>query len=249
MNGVRVLRSGFRALLSLMLFGLFGLGALAVSPLMLLLRRPDRGQPVVRVLWHLLLELFKVTGLLEVVHEDLSRIRGSVIVANHPSLIDVVVLTVLVPRTLYVAKSGLLKNPFIAAIVRATSLPDDGHLPDVAASYLAKGWNVLIFPEGTRSPLRGGLNPFRRGAAQLALRTGAPIVCLALTMRPRILAKAQPVWKMSDRRVRFSIVQRFKGRVTCEPNETRHHAASRITDCLYDQLHALTETSLARLRF
>ena len=194
----------YRGAASLALFALFGLGALAISPLMLALRRPERTIPVIRFLWRPLLLLFDLTGLIRVEARGLGGIHSSVIVANHPSLIDVVILVALIPRTLYVAKHALRVNPFLAAVVRATSLPDDGRLPAAAAPYLERGWNVLVFPEGTRSPA-SGLHPFRRGAAWTALESRAPVVALALRFSRRILAKDSPPWLMHEKRVMISV--------------------------------------------
>ena len=219
-----------RGLTSLALFVVFGAGALLISPLMFFLRDPPHGQPVVRATWRFIVALFCWTRLIKVERGNLEDWRGVVLVANHPSLIDVVLLVSLVPRTLYVAKSALLRNPFLSSIVRATALPDDATLPDVAAPYLKAGWNVLIFPEGTRTPLGQLCGELKRGAAQLAIRTGAPIVCVRETLSRRILAKHQKPWDMGTERVVFS----FESRGTLLPDaadsESAHAAAVRLTD-------------------
>lgn len=223
--------AALRGLTATALFGVFGAGALLVSPVMLLLRRPERAQPVVRTLWRVMAGLFVVTRLIRVDRGNLGAPRGAVLVANHPTLIDVVLLVALVPRTLYVAKHALKGNPFLAAIVHATALPDDARLPDVAAPYLRAGWNVLVFPEGTRSPRTGGLQPLRRGAAQLALRADAPVVCVRETLSRRILAKGQRPWDMGTRRVVFS----FRASAPLRPSvdaASRHVAAVRLTDAI-----------------
>jgi 1-acyl-sn-glycerol-3-phosphate acyltransferase len=59
---------------------------------------------------------------------------------------------------------------------------------DVAAELLGDGWNLVIFPEGGRSP-DGWAQAFRGGAAYLALRTGAPVVPVYLHGTRRILPK------------------------------------------------------------
>ena len=241
-----------RGLTALALFVVFGAGALLISPLMFLLRDPPHGQPVVRATWRFVVALFCWTRLIKVERGNLEDWRGVVLVVNHPSLIDVVLLVSLVPRTLYVAKSALLRNPFLSSIVRATALPDDATLPDVAAPYLKAGWNVLIFPEGTRTPFESGkverwkggkvrcgkverwkggkVGVLKRGAAQLAIRTGAPIACVRETLSRRILAKRQKPWDMGTKRVVFS----FESRGMLSPvanGETSIHAfAKRLTD-------------------
>lgn len=202
---MRGVKAFVRGAIALLLFAVFGLGGILISPLMVVLRSRRRCQPVVRALWIPLVALFKAFGIISVQSEGaLRNFRGCVIAANHPSLIDVVLIAALVPRTLYVAKASLLRNPFMAAIVRNTSLPVDERLPEVAMSYLAEGWNILIFPEGTRSPRSGEMHPFRRGVAQLVLRTGAPLVCLGIGVSKRILAKGQPPWDVGSERVAYS---------------------------------------------
>ena len=195
----------FRGAVTISLFLLFGAGALLLSALMPILRTPRRCQPLVRATWIPFAALMRLAGIVGVERGNLSpELRGCVIAANHPSLIDVVLVTALVPRTLYVAKPALLRNPFMASIVRHTSLPADERLPEAVSGYLCEGWNVLVFPEGTRSPAEGGLGEFRRGVAQLILRTGAPLVCLGIGVTQRILAKGQKPWCVGAKRVVYS---------------------------------------------
>ena len=230
------LRAIYRGTISLFLFGVFGSGALLISPLMLVLRKPELCQPIVRTAWRFILSVFVGTRLMRIDRGNLGEVRGSVIAASHPSLIDVVVLTALIPRTMYVAKESLRWNPFLTAIVRATALPDDPTLPERAAPFLAKGWNVLIFPEGTRSPAEGGLQPLRRGAAQLALRTGAPVVCVRLTTSRRVLGKHQPPWDVGDRTVTFAL---SSDTISAQRAEEMglHQAAIRLTEEIRHRLN------------
>jgi 1-acyl-sn-glycerol-3-phosphate acyltransferase len=213
-----------RGLTALALFVVFGAGALLISPLIFLLRDPPHGQPVVRATWRFVVALFCWTRLIKIERGNLEDWRGVVLVANHPSLIDVVLLVSLVPRTLYVAKSALLRNPFLSSIVRATALPDDATLPDVAAPYLKAGWNVLIFPEGTRTPWGQSCGELKRGAAQLALRANAPVVCVRERLSRRILAKGQKPWDMGTERVVFS----FDAAAPIAPASFPRAASSRV---------------------
>jgi len=226
-----------RSAASLALFALFGAGSILLSPVMLVLRRPEACQKAVRATWIPLVWLFRFTRLIRVDCGNLAPMRGTVIAANHPSLIDVVLVLTLVPKTLFVAKHALKGNPFMSAIVRHTSLPDDERLPDAAAEHLAKGWNVVVFPEGTRSPAAGGLGQFRRGAAHVALKAGAPLVALGIVQSPRrILGKHQWAWQMGDSPVTYS----FRADApTCErvaEGETSRDAARRVTGLLRDRI-------------
>ena len=229
------LRAIYSGTTSVLLFAVLGLGALLITPAMLVLRKPELCHPIVRTAWRFILSIFVGARLIRIDRGNLGEIRGSVIAASHPSLIDVLILTSIIPRTMYVAKAGLRWNPFLTAIVRATALPDDLTLPERAAPFLKKGWNVVIFPEGTRSPAEGGLQPLRRGAAQLALRTGASVACIRLTTSRRILGKRKPPWDLGDRIVTYSLslktipVEQIDG-------PGIHAAAVRLTEQIHEWL-------------
>lgn len=235
----RRVKAVFRGAVSLVLFALYGIGGLAISPIMMVLRRPRLCQPVVRAVWIPLLWLFEATRLIKVERGNLGPLEGCVVIANHPSLIDVVIISVLVPRTLFVAKHALLKNPFMAAIVRNSSLPDDERLPEAAAPYLAAGWNVLVFPEGTRSPRPGELRDFHRGAAQLALRSGAKVVCVGVGMTRRILGKHQPPWDMGSDRVVYSFRADEPTRVEADESRGLRPQAAELTEALRRRVQRL----------
>lgn len=231
----------FRGAISIALFALYGLGGLLISPIMMILRSPRLCQPVVRAVWRPLVWLFQITRLIRVDRGNLGEMRGCVIAANHPSLIDVVLVSVLVPRTLFVAKHALLKNPFMSAIVRNTSLPDDEGLPEAAAPYLADGWNVLVFPEGTRSPSPWEMREFHRGAAQLALRCGAKVACIGIKMTDAILGKHQRPWQMGKDTVVYSF--RADAPVLVERDAKRglRPQAAELTQSLFGRINSLRQ--------
>jgi len=99
------------------------------------------------------------------------------IVANHPSLIDVVFLIGLMRQTNCVVKQSLFQNPFTRGPVRdAGYISNDGSadMLDAAADALREGQTLIIFPEGTRTT-PGAAPAFHRGGAAIALR-GATII-------------------------------------------------------------------------
>jgi 1-acyl-sn-glycerol-3-phosphate acyltransferase len=119
---------------------------------------------------------------------NLPRVGPFVLVANHASYLDVVVLLAAIPRDLrFVAKRELLRTPLVGTVIRRV-----GHLTvdrfDLARSLadaalvtpaLQGGAALAVFPEGTfvRAP---GLLPFRLGAFRAAVDTGCPIVPVAI---------------------------------------------------------------------
>jgi 1-acyl-sn-glycerol-3-phosphate acyltransferase len=128
--------------------------------------------------------------------DKLARVRGPVIlVANHVSHIDTPVILAALPRRLRkrtvvgAAADYFYRNRAIALAVSLffNTIPMDrrgGGLRKQAASHvdqlLDRGWNLLLFPEGTRSR-NGGTGRLRRGAAVLAARHQLLIVPIRIT--------------------------------------------------------------------
>lgn len=115
----------------------------------------------------------------------------AVYIANHPSLIDVVAIVSVLPRCNCIVKGELFRHRFIGGVARGSGLiPNDGgpELLERIEHDLAGGRSLMIFPEGTRSPL-GGLNPFTRGAARLVLHLDMPVVPIKVTCTPSTLQK------------------------------------------------------------
>jgi 1-acyl-sn-glycerol-3-phosphate acyltransferase len=130
--------------------------------------------PILRLVWRL-----------EVVGTDRVPPGAVIVVANHDSLADPVVLGAAFPRTLrFLSKQELWANRPVGRLLDALGgIPiararGDVAAVDAAARALASGASVAIFPQGTtRGPAD---RPWQRGAARLALATGAPLVPVAI---------------------------------------------------------------------
>jgi 1-acyl-sn-glycerol-3-phosphate acyltransferase len=123
-----------------------------------------------------------------------------VLVANHPTLCDVTSIASLFPDIVAVAGPQYAGNPLLGRVVRRCGfVPSGRHMIRDGEARLRMGFDVLVFPEGTRSPAGGGLQPFHRGAFELAVRAKAPIVLLKLTCVPPALSKRLPIWRVADR--------------------------------------------------
>jgi 1-acyl-sn-glycerol-3-phosphate acyltransferase len=142
----------------------------------------------------------------------LAQGRPAVVVANHPSLLDVVFLMGALPRITYVAKESWVNGP-LGSMLRACGhiglpaarSPADGAIAlQRMMDALVAGRMLLVFPEGTRSPLHG-LHPFQRGAFEVALRVRVPIVRLVLRVEPSMLRKHQPWYEVARSIVEFSM--------------------------------------------
>jgi len=122
-----------------------------------------------------------------------------VLVANHPTLCDVTSIVSLFPNVVAVARPSFAANRLIRRAVQLSGFVPTGHLVlREAEQRLRMGFDVLVFPEGTRTRRDGTLQPFHRGAFELAFRANVPIVLLKLTCVPPALSKALPIWKVSD---------------------------------------------------
>jgi 1-acyl-sn-glycerol-3-phosphate acyltransferase len=130
-----------------------------------------------------------VTGL-----DRLESAGRCVLAANHSSYADVpVLLAVLPPDTLYVAKAEMLRWPLVGPFLRKTGhvmvdrFDTERSLADAARARAAvDSGSLLFFPEGTFTA-SAGLRPFRLGAFQAAVEAGVPVVPVALRGTRRIL--------------------------------------------------------------
>src|SRR5438876_10346597 len=209
-HGWRVLRTGVA-------FVTFGVGAIVVAgivwPLRLLpeetsARREVAVQRVVRAAFRLFAWWMRRLGLIRVAWIGAEGLRARaprLVGANHPTLIDVVLLLAQLPQADCIVKAAARRNPFMRGIVTAAGYLANDHgdvLVDACADRIRRGRSVVLFPEGTRSP-RGGLGRFQRGAARIALKSGCPIVPIIITCQPPTLLKGQRWHDVPDRPAHF----------------------------------------------
>lgn len=106
----------------------------------------------------------------------LRALRGCVIVANHPSLLDVFYILAFVRDADCIVKAGLKKS-VVSVIVKNLYISnniDFEIMQKDCVEALHNGGNLIIFPEGTRTP-RHGTNQYKKGAARIALAAGANV--------------------------------------------------------------------------
>lgn len=206
----RVVATGF-------CFAMFGIGGLGIAgatvPLLILIPGRHRRQYLTRELVHYCLRLhvalMRITGAIGcVIHgrEKLAR-GGLLILANHPSLIDVVMLMSLVHRPDCIVKAALWRNPFTWGPVSLTGFISNASGPELVEAGLASvrsGNNLIIFPEGTRT-VPGQRSTFQRGAANIACRGDLAITPVIITRSETFLTKGQPWYKVPPRKPIFEL--------------------------------------------
>jgi 1-acyl-sn-glycerol-3-phosphate acyltransferase len=185
-------------------FAVFGIGALTlgllVFPLLLLLvrdagRRRSRARAIIHRSFRMFVALmhrvggftYEITG-----RERLGR-PGQLIIANHPTLIDVVLIIGLTPAGC-VVKEALFRNRYMRRVVEAAGYISNGSTPGMieqASAALRAGDTLVMFPEGTRTR-PGEPLAFHRGAASVALQAAGFLTPVYITTDPVFLPKNQP---------------------------------------------------------
>ncbi|GAB2502118.1 lysophospholipid acyltransferase family protein [Arenimonas alkanexedens] len=206
----------FGTALSFAVFGLGGalLGLVFFPLLRLLVRDPARLEPLARRLiqrsfaghvW-----LMRTLGVMSwEIHgaERLQR-RGLLVLANHPTLIDVVCLIGMIENADCVVKSRLASNPFTRGPLRAAGYIFNDNGPGLVQDCIdsvRSGKNLVIFPEGTRSPRGAALGPLQRGAANIAVRGALDVTPVLVQCYPPTLGKGEKWYRVPSRRFHIRI--------------------------------------------
>lgn len=135
-------------------------------------------------------------------------------IANHPTLIDVTAVMSVHPRICCVAKSELFRSVYVGRLLRFSAQIEGGDRGSMvgatvigqALDRIDSGLPVLMFPEGTRSPA-GGLRRFRPGAFEIALRAGVPIVPVLIKCDPPTLTKGLSWYALPRQTAYYEISQ------------------------------------------
>ncbi|MBI5144177.1 MAG: 1-acyl-sn-glycerol-3-phosphate acyltransferase [Candidatus Omnitrophica bacterium] len=175
---------------------------------------------------------FSVTGL-----ENIDKGKTYVIVVNHQSLADIIILYKTKMQFKWVAKESLFKVPFVGwclSLAKHIKL-SRGEFSSIkkayrdAANWLRNGVSVLFFPEGTRSETNEMME-FQNGAFKIALKERKPILPIVLDGTRRAIPKGSWV---------FAAKVQCRLRVLPAIDSTAFGAAE------FDRLKNITRTQLA----
>jgi 1-acyl-sn-glycerol-3-phosphate acyltransferase len=196
-----------------LVFVLFGLGAVVISVSafpVLRLSTPNadharrRIQRFMQLTFKFYMNVMRGLGILTYSVNGLEELRapGRLIVANHPTLLDVVFLVSLLPEVDCIVKRGLWRNPFLRwPVLWASYIPNSEgeELIERCAERIRRGHSLLVFPEGTRA-VPGQAMHMQRGAARIALAADAEITPVTITCEPITLFKSNPWYRVPARR-------------------------------------------------
>ena len=128
--------------------------------------------------------------------EAYRKIHSKIIIANHPSLLDFVYIMSLVPNSTCIVRGSLTKTP-LAGVIKQAYITNTTEFDDVLVEckkLTDQGCNVIIFPEGTRTP-RHGQNNYKKGAARIALYCGCDVQPIFIGGSDKYgLGKHDPLW-------------------------------------------------------
>lgn len=174
--------------------------------------------------------------------DRLAAIEGPVLLCpNHTSHLDVPSVRRVLPAArrdrvaVAAAADYFFTRPLLGAVVSlALGAIPFGRTTDVRASLervadlASRGWTVILFPEGTRSP-DGRLGPMRDGIGLLATATGIPVVPVHIAGAHAILPKGRA---LPRRRRSGRVVIRFGAPMTFPPGTPPHDVAVRLGDAI-----------------
>ncbi|KGT46125.1 MULTISPECIES: 1-acyl-sn-glycerol-3-phosphate acyltransferase [Acinetobacter] len=187
-------------------FASFGIGGIAIgsllAPIIKLTEqdpelRQQKTQQLIKYSFKGFTEMMVKLGIMTYEVEGLEKLEHShqeLVIANHPTLIDVVVLIGLMERANCVVKQALWANPFTKGPVQNAgyilNAGSEQFIQDcVSRLQEDRAASLLIFPEGTRTAKGQLLNDFQRGAANIALRAHVPIRPVMISCTPSTLTK------------------------------------------------------------
>ena len=206
--------------------------------------RRQRNRHLIHVAFRVYVRMLQTLGLLylQVIgREKLGDGIPRLIVANHPSLLDVVFLMSLVPRAQCVVKKELWNSLYLGGLVRGAGyIRNDLEAEALIAECeraIAQGSSLIIFPEGTRTT-PGQPRQFLRGFAHIATRLEVQIQLVTITCDPPTLIKGQKWWVIPPRRPVYRILvgERIdaKGWLGCDHRSLAARKLVRQLDAYYE---------------
>lgn len=242
-----------RSITILFCFGVFGTGALilniVVFPIAKLIFKENDymyfSSDTIYKLWGFFVKLCKFTKLIRLEIKDLEKIKNiknKVIVATHPSFIDIVILLSIIPRSTCLVKSTLSKNLLLNNIVNSIFILEDETIDNLKShtkKMIDNGFNVIIFPSGIRH--RKNETPkIRKGAATIAINSQVDIVALKYYTDYDFLFINQPIYEAGEKPVTYELSFAGEINVLKELEQTdneiviKKNITKKITSALYD---------------
>jgi 1-acyl-sn-glycerol-3-phosphate acyltransferase len=216
----RLLRLGLSILFALPLYALlvllgsisltWNLVAMVLYPVLPVQTGRSLGRAVIALAYRFFWAAASASGMMRIDAACLDALRderGLIFVANHPTMLDALLLVARLPRSACIMKADLMRNIFLGAGARlARYIRNDSArtMVRLAVDDLKNGGQLVIFPEGTRT-VSPPLNRFKPGVTLIAKLAQAPIQTVFIDTDSPYLAKGWPLWRVPPFPIVFTL--------------------------------------------
>lgn len=200
-------------------FATFGIGGLLLGYIIMpiinhvgldISRKHLRAQHAVSIFFKGFVLMMQSLGLAEFTFHDFEKLvqcKSHLILSNHPTLIDYVLIVSRLKSCQVVVKESLLNNFFMKKIIQSCGYVQNKQSMQTAEEIkklLDAGNNFLIFPEGTRTT-EGQPIALQRGSANIAIRVNVPIVLVHIKCTKSCLDKQGKWYNVPQKKVKYDI--------------------------------------------
>ena len=237
-------------------FAIFGIGGVfltcALVPLLAFTKdsesRRRYGKKLLKKSFQSFLWGMQFLGVMDLQTKNVERLKsgGRLVLANHPSLIDAVILIALIENPNGIIKSGLFNNPSMYGLAKIAGLMRNVEGPELirkSIESISTGDNLIIFPEGTRTKVLGQL-VFKQGAAYIAIKGGFNITPVLIFTSEPVLRKDHSWYKVPLNKPLFtvSVLEEIDVATAVMPRDDLILASEELTEYLEEYfLHELRE--------
>lgn len=231
----------FNLIYSSFLFTYFFLGSILLNLFLILFILPfPAAKPKKRAFLNYLVSKLAKSTLYLGVHvkkrvldpEKLDFSRPSVIVANHSSFLDILLVIMLHPKVIIMVKSWVYNSPVFGLFIRYAGYPfaEEGAETNLEfiKKRIAEGYSIVVFPEGTRS-VDGQIKRFHKGAFYIAKELG-------LDIQPILLIGAHEVNPKNDILIsKGQLIVQPLSRISSPENENYTQLTKRVLQLMREE--------------
>ena len=180
-------------------------------------------------------------GLMRIDADALDALRGErgglILAANHPTMLDAMLVVAHLPNSICVMRTDLMRNVFLgpgARLANYIGSRDGGSVVRESVAALREGRTVVFFPEGTRTS-KPPVDAFKPGLTFIAKLARAPIQTVLIRCESPYLRKGWPLLRIPPRIVRIHVTlgRRFEASDDCRGalRQIEDYFAAELSPC------------------